>query len=235
MQSQGVVVASDKHMEWLLPWWWERYSSCNILPVVFVDLGMSREKKKWCQKKGSVLSLEGKRQEKLPPPETLLEWKKRYGESYVQARNAWFKKPLACRMSPFETSLWLDLDCEVLENIEHIFSFLQGGQEISIAWDARQEVYNSGVIVFRKNSPLMEEWADLASTQSDLYWGDDRILSSILERFPEKVSLLSDLYHWRLSEGLPMGAKIIHWCGEWGKLCLAQHGGLKSVLKSGYQ
>jgi hypothetical protein len=218
-------------MEWLLPWWWERYSACNTLPVVFVDLGMSIEKRRWCQERGCVLPLEGEVQEKLPSQEILLEWKKRYGESYIQARKAWFKKPLACKMSPFATNLWLDLDCEVMECIEPVFSFLQGDQEVSIAWDAKQEVYNSGVIVFRKKSPLIAEWADLARTQSDQYWGDDRILSAILERFPEKVSLLPDLYHWRLSEGLPMGAKIIHWCGEWGKLCLAQHGGLKRSLK----
>ncbi len=232
--ERGVLVASDSHMEWLLPWWWERYSSSNALPVVFVDFGMSLKMKSWCQERGVVIHLE----ERSFPKEISKEWSCSYGDSYLQARQAWFKKPLACLLSPFEETVWIDLDCEILSSIESIYQVLEKDKEIGVALDplgfVSEEIpsaFNSGVIVFRKNSLLIQRWARLCLQESDQYWSDDRVLSAVIHEFQEKVVILPPIYNWRISEGVPFYAKIIHWCGEWGKAYIVSHGGLKESLQ----
>lgn len=232
--ERGVIVATDSHMEWLLPWWWERYSCCNSLPVVFVDLGMSLDVKAWCQERGEVITLE----EKVFVKEKSSEWGNCYGESYSQARQAWFKKPLACLKSPFQETVWMDLDCEILSSIEPIYQFLKEGKEVAAALDPLgfisdeiPSAFNGGVLVFRKDSLIIQKWASLCLQESDQYWGDDRILSSVIHELQEKVAILPPMYNWRVSEGVPFYAKIIHWCGEWGKAYIVTHGGLKESLQ----
>lgn len=239
--SRGVLVGSDSHMEWLLPWWWEKYSSSNQFPVVFADFGMTDKARKWCGERGEVLAVK----EMDFSDDCIKEWEEVYGSSYGQARKAWFKKPLACLLSPFEKTIWMDLDCEVLSSIELIFTYLEDKQ-LAIALDRvpaipegfapdrdleNRLIFNGGVIVFRKGSELVKEWARIALTESHLYWGDDYILSSIIHRMQEKVEILPPIYNWRLADGTPFYAKIIHWCGQWGKAYIAKQGGLKGLLE----
>ena len=56
--SSGILVATDKQIEWMLPWWWHHYSKHNRYPVVFVDLGMTETAKAWCRQRGKLISLE---------------------------------------------------------------------------------------------------------------------------------------------------------------------------------
>ena len=233
--KRGVIVASDQNLEWLLPWWWERYSACNAFPVVFIDFGMSLEKKIWCEERGLVIPLKEEVLEKKIPEKVYIAWKGIYGESYGQMRKVWFKKPSACLLSPFEETLWLDLDCEILDSVEPLFSYLHKEKEVAVALYAIAEasgfVCNSGVLVFKKDSVFMQEWASRSLLESEKYWGDDYLLTAILSQEVGRVAILPDIYNWRLSEGLPMNAKIIHWCGEWGKSCIEKNGGLKKALE----
>ncbi len=238
--KRGVLVASDSHQEWLLPWWWQRYESCNQLPVVFVDLGMTSKARDWCQKRGQVLTVT----KEFSSDVIRKEWKDKYGSSYGRARAAWFKKPFACLLSPFEETVWIDLDCEVLSSIEPIFTYLEEKDVAVVRTDndipegfapkiegiERPLIFNGGVIAFRKESEIIQEWARITQEESYLYWGDDYILSIVIHQLQEKMQLLSPIYNWRLEEGVPFYAKIIHWSGEWGKSYIAKRGGLKGVL-----
>lgn len=244
MCQKGVLVATDQNTEWLLPWWWGRYSASNSFPVAFVDFGMSEEKKLWCKERGTLIPLEKVPVEKQVPQELYTEWQQVYGMSYANSRKAWFKKPLACTLSPFEKTIWLDLDCEVLDHIGSLFDLLKEGKEIAVAAGSLAYIPKglekaveadcvccSGVIVFCKESLIIQKWAERAFSESDQHWGDDSLLSVIISESPEVVEELSKIYNWRVSrEGLPLSAKIIHWCGEWGKECIAKHGGLKLAL-----
>ena len=234
--KRGVVVASDQNMQWLLPWWYGRFSSTNTLPVAFVDLGMDAQMKAWCQSRGEVLALKGSFSDKAPSEQVFKGWEQSYGLSYKTARRAWFQKPLACALSPFDKTLWLDLDCEVLEGLDSIFSFVGGDKEIAVALQdprAPSEAFrcNGGAVVFMKSSPLIRIWAKLSQSVSHEHWGDDTLLSSVLEKSLSRVSILPEVYNWRISQGLPLHAKVIHWNGEWGKTCIKEHGGLKEALE----
>lgn len=232
--KKGIVVASNAKTEWLLPWWWEGYASHNDLPVFFVDLGMSSESVAWCRERGIVVSLF---EENICEEENLCSsWEKAYGTSYRIARRAWFQKPQACLLSPFDQTIWIDLDCEVLGDVGGAFSFLLPGKEIAVCEDVasfeeRKGVYNTGFFVFTRNSSIIQEWNQVCRTEAEKYWGDDRALSSLLSKYGEQWGELPSIYNWRISQGVPFGAKVIHWCGEWGKAYIAKCGGLRSSLE----
>ena len=229
--KKGVLVGADEEAGWLLPWFWERYSASNTLPVAFVDFGMKEDTLRWCEERGQVIPFQEKTQDEVLSSLVIQKWEKSYGKSYLKARKAWFKKPAACLLSPFEETLWIDLDCEVVTSIDSVFSFLEG-KEVAAALDpGSDEVFNSGVVAFRKGSTLIKKWKDLAQSNGDEFWGDDRVLSKVIEGNLDKVATLPEGYNWRISQGIPMCAKIIHWCGQWGKSYIKEYGGLKELLK----
>ena len=123
--EDGVIIASDQELEWLIPWWWENYRRFNSHPVVFVDYGMSNEMRAWCQERGGVIDLfvpdvfsAGNSLLNLLILDNNIEG---LDEGFWSHRTAWLKKPLACLQSPFKRSIWIDLDCEVRGSIAELF------------------------------------------------------------------------------------------------------------------
>lgn len=240
--EEGVLVATDQSQEWLLSWWWEGYSAHNTMPVAFVDYGMSEEARQWCRQRGQVIPLPSLSFELplLPSTSEQLGWEGSYGPSYSRIRREWFKKPFACLQSPFRTTVWMDLDCEVLAPIQELLSFVETEASLCLASEHQmehlplsdpQKIFNSGVLVFRKGCPLISEWAKACLSHSHEYWSDDRILSALLRERTEGIVLLPAIYNWRIAQGIPFHAKIIHWCGEWGKQFIQKQGGLKEKIK----
>jgi hypothetical protein len=214
---KGVVVASDARLEWLIPWWWERYSRYNAYPVAFVDYGMSEEMRKWCAERGEVVPLS------LPDLFSagnallkLLLLDKDVDEEWFFSRNAWFKKPFACLHSPFKKSVWIDLDCEMKGSIEPLFAM-----RLALALDHYADapyypVYNSGVIAFEHGVSLFEEWADLCVRENHTFPGDQEVLSWLIEQ-KKCIVEMPAIYNWsRLSHENPQ-AVIVHWHGPVGK------------------
>lgn len=244
--EKGVLVGSDRLREWLLPWWWENYRRENNLPVTFADFGMSASARIWCEARGTVIDIDpvpaaGK--EEVPLSERK-KWENSYSDGVWDARPAWFQKPLAVRQCSYEIGLWLDLDCEVLGSLLPLYEQdpsvdialarePERGQEALLVEGMRlpeEIVYNSGVIVFRKNSPIIERWAKESLLRSDAFVGDQNLLSRLifLENYP--VSELSPVYNWRMAYGLCVDPVIIHWVG-WGKEYIKKYGGLRRVLE----
>jgi len=194
---KGILVGCDASQTWLFPWWWKNYSAHNNHPVFFVDFE---------QISLSVPKVENK------------EWEAIYGPDLHDARKSWFKKPAALLLSPFEKTIWIDLDCEILAPIDPLFDY-----NLAFARDCNGG-YNSGVIVYTKNSPLIQNWALTAQHSSHLYMGDQNMLPEdpAIEELPPE-------YNWRMSQGLNPSARIIHWVGSWGKTFIREYGGLKRM------
>lgn len=223
--ENGFVVAADLTQEWLLPWWWSNYTKYNNLPVAFVDLGLSKEMKEWCKKRGHYIP--------LPIPnifvaekdscssEHIKNWEELYGSHFWESRNAWFKKPLACLQTPYKTSVWMDLDCEVRGSLTSIFSLSIPSSGIMLAqeypsvedWDN----INSGVILFKKGNPTIEEWAKESLESNHTYKGDQDILHALILKKQIPLGDLPLIYNWsRFSEVNPE-ALVVHWHGTHGK------------------
>ena len=231
--EKGVLVGADRTIEWLLPWWWQKYILCNTLPVAFVDFGLTDAVKKFCEERGILIPLDSL------PPEVFAcsnpEWAKSYGPSYEKARQGLFKKPLALMKSPFEITLWTDLDCEILKSLDSLFSLAKESSYLSLAREVSDgnfpyPIYNGGVILYRKGNPILQEFAEKAVSDAKHFWGDDRLLSFLIDRASFSIDPLPSHYNWRISQGVPAGAAIIHWVGEWGKNYIKTYGGISSLL-----
>ena len=232
--KQGVLVGSDENLEWLLPWWWDNYQKYNRYEVAFADFGMSKKARSWCEDRGEVIIVESISSELLTSND--LEWANVYGVSYNKARQGWFKKPLALAQTPFEITLWCDLDCEVLKDLKDLFSkatydpFLAIVKELS-NYESPYTIYNGGVILYHKEARIIKEFSSQAVSRAKEFWGDDRLLSALINDLKEPVIELDEVFNWRIGQGVPADAYILHWTGEWGKKYIQKLGGISPFIR----
>lgn len=251
--TNGILVGCDEAQEWLLPWWWKNYSSFNQFPVSFVDLGLSEEGRKWCEDRGELLYCHA---EKRPAskeeinPKVASRWEEIYGEDLWKSRQSWFQKPLCMLQSPYERTIWLDLDCEVLGSLHDLFSYCECKAGLGMAQEPHSSqlqemakglllpnevLFNSGVIVFSKGSSLVKKWANEAQKKSAEFWGDGHLLSRLIHIEKYDIQVLPDVYNWRMSQGIHLSASIVHWVGSWGKEYIKKHGGIRKDLENFFE
>lgn len=229
--TQGILTGCDAEQEWLLAWWWESLRKHNNYSVCFIDFGMSEAGRKWCKARGEVLpsahSIQLASEEQIEPLRKE-QWLERYGGAVWRRRAVWFKKPLALLDSPFELSLWLDLDCEVKGGVDLIFTYLWLGAALvlrpeheivqqlhrELGWLRAGEInYNSGVLGFRRDAPILQSWVDEARNHSDLFPSDQQALSSAIWKTKCPVFHLSSAFNWNPQEGPSREAVIVHHSG----------------------
>ncbi len=240
-KGNGILVALDEKAEWLLPWFWIRYSAHNTLPIAFVDLGLSHYGKSFCSEKGILLTLES-----MPELSALTDdvdkWQTLLGNNIEESRSAWRQKPFACLQTPFERTLWLDLDCEVIQSLDSLFELKEGvylaeeteasissGRELQVVY-ADEMLYNSGVILYSHDAPLIKKWAQAVLDEGDAFYSDQHVLSRVIYTHKMSVKTLHENYNWRMSRGLNIQAAIVHWVGSWGKDYIRCHGGIGEDL-----
>ncbi len=218
----GVIIASDQTLEWILPWWLENYRKHNSHPVAFIDLGLSFEKKDWCKKHGEFIPLRVVDFAEETDPETAKQWEEEFGRHFWGSRDAWFKKPLACLKSPFERTVWIDIDCEVRAPITPLFQYADSPSGFAMAKEQVDpskafQIYNSGIIVFRQNHPLLKEWADLCLTRSGQFRGDQEAFSHMIAERKIGIDEVPPLYNWSRCREDRDDVAIQHWHGHHGK------------------
>ncbi len=234
----GVIVGCNRAQEWLLPWWWLHYRMHNSHPVTFVDLGMSAAAKAWCEARGRTIALEISdafvaRKEEIDPL-IALSWDGFYqGRNFWPARLCWFKKPLALLQTPYQKTLWIDLDCQVRADLTPLFAQCENPSGIAVVRDRDpgainrdldftlifpdEVVYNSGVIAYDKGSPVIAEFAKRALENTRDFIGDQHILSRILHEKKEPFTELPRRYNTWTWKKPPPDTAIFHWVNESGK------------------
>lgn len=225
-ESVGILLGGNERQEWLLPWWWDHFRKSNHYPVAFVDFGFSAQGKEWCRAKGQLIDL------RMPPlfvrdrdevdSHFRDEWEAIYPDGFWDSREAWFKKPAACLVSPFDRTIWIDLDCQIVGPLDPLFAEIHP-THIAIAKDivaSRRSpfpIYNSGVIVFPRGHSLIVEWARQAAINNGLFRGDQDLLAHIIQSQGQVVHELSPLYNWSIGEGMREDVKIYHLVGDAAK------------------
>lgn len=227
---EGILVGCDCNQEWLLSWWWEHYSKHNAYPVAFVDFGMSEKASAWCRERGQYISLPD---EPIPlkklSSRRKAQWEKRLGSGFWHTRPAWFAKPLAFLRAPFAFSCWIDLDCEVRGVLDPIFAILSFGTEIALAResentqkkDRKQNLifpdeisYNSGVIAFRNDAPIFQQWVEIARQHNDNFISDQNALSRAIYIHHPRLIELPSVYNWYSNQYPNPQARIVHYIGS---------------------
>ena len=223
---EGILVGCDRKAEWLLPWWWEHYSAHNRYPVAFADFGMSDEARCWCASRGELFSLTSRSPKALSSSTRSL-WEATFGAGIWTFRDAWLKKPAACLLTPFAHTCWIDLDCEIRGSLAPLFQFLSladialvsdpdhraKNQQVDPSLAPDETPYNSGVIAFRQNAPILQQWAALSQTGA--FVSDQEALSRAIHLQRPRLLDLPPIYNWFYPRGPNPQALIIHYlCGS---------------------
>ncbi len=247
-KENGILVGCDSRQEWLLEWWWERYSAENDFPVTFIDFGMTQQARNWCQHRGEVISVSMdssfvKSKEEICLGEANM-WEVLYGSTLWEARSNWFKKPFACLHSVYKKTIWIDLDCEILRSIGCLFSACNAECPLALVREHGTEnfpkldprvYYNGGVIVFFHGSEIIRKWAEDSILRNGHFWSDDNLLSALISEHLVSVMDLPDLFNWNFMWGVNIHAIIFHWVGRKGKDYIDEHGGIKHKLRPFFQ
>lgn len=245
--SEGILIGADRQVEEFLPWWWKYYSLYNSRPVSIVDFGMSEKGRAWCVGKMDIIefkhAFDWMKSKSQIAPESWRQWKKQYHNGCAspnlwKSRHAWFKKPSACLLSPYDLTLWIDIDCEVCGSLEPIFDLKNKAFDLAIAReDFHKEwrpLYNSGVMLFRKNSPFLTQWHDRCRIDNGIVMGDQDVLTQLIVEGSIDVHEIPPNYNWLMYAGVHPGIQIAHWVSDWGKNYIRKFGGLHTLLEKSF-
>lgn len=187
--------------EWQLPWFFENYEKHNDTPLIFADFG--------------VVDRDAIR----PHVHAILDL------TNVQERG-WFKKPKAMYHAPARKLVWLDTDCQVLEDLSDIFGLLQPDQLNMVEdrpWAKRRGgvQFNSGVVGIVDKPLILGMWMNWIRESEEV--GDQETLTANLNPITQikYINPLPNSYNWlRLqieNDNEPaLNARIIHWTGQKG-------------------
>jgi len=203
--DEAFLTGCDESHEWMLPWFFKNYKKHCNKPLIFSDFGLSNLGRAIVRKNvHAVMNL---------------------GE--IEEYN-WFRKPLSMWKSPSKKTVWIDLDCEIKENIDDIFDLLEPNKLAMVEdkpWTKRRghKWHNSGVVGFIDKPIILSQWCGAVRKYYKEEKGDQEVLDRILTPIT-KISLIKDLPNeynvMRLQtelDGYNGKIKIMHWTGEKGK------------------
>ncbi|MCI5052363.1 MAG: hypothetical protein MRY21_04410 [Simkaniaceae bacterium] len=201
-QERGIITALDKHLEWLLPWWWENLRAHCTLPVTLFDMGLTSEGRKWCEARMQVRDFFLDTSFVTEDPTEKEKWELIFTQEYLKKRPAWFCKSFTLLQTPYKETLWLDTDCKVMHPIDEIFSYAEGGLEIALPLGMSREeaqakggmtiahalqitlpgeiAYNCGIIPYKWGTPLIVEWARAVYRYNSQFLCDQDVLIRLL-------------------------------------------------------
>lgn len=194
---RGILIGIDREQHWMLSWFAGnlRRSGCS-LPLAIADFGMTPEQRQDAvQYSGSVFAVDA-------PPSML----------------TWCAKPKAIIASPFSETLWLDNDCQVLQDPSPVFDELCG-DGLGMAPDpyhAYACLWNAGVIVVRNADHVLHCWMD--ESLSGRHRGDQEALNYIHQVVDGWITHIPQRYNrLRCGGDARPGDVLYHWTGPAGK------------------
>ena len=199
-EYNSFVTGVDANQQWLLPWWLENIQAYHSEEKITIcDFGMRED---WA------------------------EWAKKHCDEFITfppiKECAWFYKPMALAKTKGNKKCWIDLDCEIMENISDIFEYTRT-DKIACAndpyhsWGCR---WQTGVFAVENNSKLLELWSHKCINLTNR--GDQEVLWDIVKDLPNLIVQLPDEYNWlrrdvETKRKWTIPPKVIHWTGPAGK------------------
>ena len=201
--DQAFLTGCDASCEWQLTWFIKNYKKYNDTPIIFADFGVSELTRKIVDANFHAVIDMTKMMEK-----------------------GWFKKPRAMLLSPSTKTVWIDTDCQVLDDISPIFDVLEKDKLSMVEdkpWSERRgEVWhNSGVVGFIDKPVILHQWCQ--EVRDNPITGDQEVLHSLLNPIT-KIKYINNLPNeynvLRIqveTDGYEGRKRIIHWTGRKGK------------------
>lgn len=229
--GNGVITGCDERQEWMLKWWWENYSKHNTFPVTFFDFGMSKSAQLWCKKRGTVIPFslpETMTVKKEDVPETI-KWQGTLSEYVWERRHVWFTKAFSLLSTPYDKSLWIDLDCEVKKPIDALFDFCEEGDGFAVTynvdhadtdWKKREILlphekgYQVGVFSYKRKSPVIDHWLANCFQNYKHEFTEQSSLSHAIHSGRFRIFIFSNIYNWLEPELDAPEIAIVHHVGS---------------------
>ena len=201
--DKAFLTGCDEGHAWMLPWFVENYKKYNSVPLVFANFGVSKETLEFVENNFHAVIDLSKTLEK-----------------------GWFKKPRAMLYCPSVKTVWVDTDCEICDNVEHLFDRLKPNKLAMVEdkpWTKRRgEIWhNSGVVGFIDKPIILHQWCQQVHNNPTV--GDQEVLHGMLNPIT-KLAHIEDLPNeynvLRLQvelDGYTGNKKIVHWTGAKGK------------------
>ncbi len=228
--DRGILLACDMDQEWMLKWWWDNYSRHNDLPVHFIDMDLSANMRKWCAQVGTISPLSHKLPYTgEPTEEDKARWESIYAGPILTLRKKMLLKPYALEQSPFTKTLYLDNDTQVLTSLQPLFEldtpfaicpepiYAQSLDDAKGVIESGHPLYNSGVTLYTKGTPILNQWIDLTNRANHKYMGDENVLTDVIYNHSHTPYHLDPIWNWRPSQGENPHARIIHHVASHGK------------------
>ncbi|MCB1117326.1 MAG: hypothetical protein KDK50_01960 [Chlamydiia bacterium] len=218
--SEGILIGTNADYERYLPWWHHHYKKHNDLPVAILDFGMSP----WGLAKAKAI---GKVIDAKALPKTSVHCDIVYAKDIA---TACLQRLENLKKSPFDTTLWLDLDCLVRCDVQPLFEYIHHPSGFAAApitdqafeWQKKLQLntqklgtLNGGVFLFKKSSFVLDIWVDATRAAAENFHYDDLILSLALREKKIEINWLPQEYNTDASN-----AKIRHLFGRYNKCLL---------------
>lgn len=202
------LTGCDEANEWMLPWFLDNYTKHNNEKLIVADFGLSKSTINWLMDNKTVTEIIN-----------------------VQTDNVkgWFLKPRAMMSCDADEVCWIDTDCEIRGNLDHIFNYIDKDKltmAIDHPWSLRykEQWHNSGVVAFQGKPFVLTEWQRMAESSHQLD-GDQQVLHWMMGGDPiRRMSFIRDLptrfnvQRLQLKDGYDAtNAVIMHWTGKKGK------------------
>mgnify|MGYP001341595735 FL=1 len=202
--DKAFVTGCDENHEWMLEWFFKNYKKhMKDVPLVFANFGLTPDGlKKVRENVHAVMNL------------------KTFDEE------GWFKKPMSMIKCPSKKTIWIDLDCEIRDDISNLFNMLKPNMLNMVEdkpWTMRgQELWhNSGVVGFIDKPTILYDWAK--AIRDNPVQGDQEVLHLLLNPIT-KIKYINDIPNeynvLRLqveTDGYAGAIKVMHWTGQKGK------------------
>ena len=203
--NHAFVTGVDANQQWLLPWWLENIQAYHSEEaIVICDFGMTEEWATFAKERAD-----------------------QYVQFPIREECAWFYKPLAIAKADYAKKCWIDLDCEVLENISDIFDYtaidkIACANDPYHSWGCR---WQTGVFAVENNSKLLEVWVHKCINLMNR--GDQEVLWDIVKGNSNYISQIPDEYNWlrrdvETKREWTIPPKVIHWTGDAGKAIIKE-------------
>ena len=233
--SKGVLIGADQSQEWMLGWWYRHYTKHNQFPIAICDFGLSKEGRKKAEHVGHVLPFQKdsllnkfRQTEDIPA-----DWTDIYPGDLKTIHPIWMLKPFALLFTPFQQTLWIDIDCEIRGPLDDLFSASNNPSGFACALDTKscyqmmlskklllpgERVYNSGVIAYRHKSQVVDLWSEEVLHHHFNYLGDQDALSRVIYRHRLPINRLHTKFNARPLQAEDPNMVIIHWVKIQGKM-----------------
>ena len=202
--DKAFVTGCDENHEWMLEWFFKNYKKhMKDVPLVFANFCLTPDGiKKVLENVHAVMNL------------------KTFDEE------GWFKKPMSMIKCPSKKTIWIDLDCEIRDDISNLFNMLKPNMLNMVEdkpWTMRgQELWhNSGVVGFIDKPTILYDWAK--AIRDNPVQGDQEVLHLLLNPIT-KIKYINDIPNeynvLRLqveADGYAGAIKVMHWTGQKGK------------------